>query len=228
MSIAVNENIVAAEADACRWQSRFVPTPCAVTVGRTPLAIVGALGALASTGDGSPATGATWLARESWRQSTGQPPPLAVKPARVPWNKGRLVGSKPPVGPSQAADRGQVEEPRVVQHATGSKLRGCDVVAVKGDDVAPGGYSLERVTRRPKKTGRAVQLLLGRSKIGITVPCLGIEVNDALEIAEKIDICSADAISQRPDTVDGAFSVAARNCRGFGRSDPIPTVRPPT
>jgi len=35
---------------------------------------------------------------------------------------------------------------------------------------------------------RAVQLLLGNSKIESTVRYLGTEVDDAIEIAEKIDI----------------------------------------
>jgi hypothetical protein len=41
-----------------------------------------------------------------------------------------------------------------------------------------------------RRTGnlRAVQLLLGRSKIETIVRYLGIEVDDAIEIAEKIDI----------------------------------------
>lgn len=41
-----------------------------------------------------------------------------------------------------------------------------------------------------KKTGnlRAVQLLLGHTKIESTVKYLGIEVDDAIEIAEKVDI----------------------------------------
>jgi integrase len=41
-----------------------------------------------------------------------------------------------------------------------------------------------------RQTGnlRAVQLLLGHTKIESTVRYLGIEVDDAIEIAEKIDI----------------------------------------
>jgi hypothetical protein len=35
---------------------------------------------------------------------------------------------------------------------------------------------------------RAVQLLLGHTKVESTVCCVGIEVDDAIEIAEKIDI----------------------------------------
>jgi site-specific recombinase XerC len=41
-----------------------------------------------------------------------------------------------------------------------------------------------------RKTGnlRAVQLLLGHTKIESTVRYLGIEVDNALEIAEKVDV----------------------------------------
>ena len=55
-----------------------------------------------------------------------------------------------------------------------------------------GTHSLRRTkaTLIYKKTGnlRAVQLLLGHTKIESTVRYLGIEVDDALAIAEQIDV----------------------------------------
>jgi integrase len=156
--------------------------------------------------------------------------------------------------------------------AIDSKLRGCDVVALKVEDIAPNGYAIDRATVRQKKTGRpvkfevtdqtrqavddylkaahkkpgeflftgrrgmgqcmttrqyarlisewiasigldpklfgthslrrtkatliyrrtgnlrAVQLLLGHTKIESTVRYLGIEVDDALAIAEQVDV----------------------------------------
>jgi integrase len=44
--------------------------------------------------------------------------------------------------------------------AIDSKLRGCDVVAVKVEDVAPNGYALFRATVRQRKTGRPVRFEL--------------------------------------------------------------------
>jgi integrase len=44
--------------------------------------------------------------------------------------------------------------------AIDSKLRGCDVVALKVEDVAPNGYTIERATVRQRKTGRTVKFEL--------------------------------------------------------------------
>ena len=41
--------------------------------------------------------------------------------------------------------------------AIDSKLRGCDVVALKVEDVAPNGYAIDRATIRQRKTGRPVK-----------------------------------------------------------------------
>ena len=41
---------------------------------------------------------------------------------------------------------------------------------------------------RRTKNLRAVQLLLGHSKLDSTVRYLGIEIDDALEISEQIDV----------------------------------------
>jgi len=167
---------------------------------------------------------------------------------------------------------GRIRDLALFNLALDSKLRGCDVVAVRVEDVAPNGYTMDRATVRQKKTGRpvkfeltdqtrqaiddymkaagkkpgdflfagrlgfgqsmttrqyarllsgwiagigldqklfgthslrrtkatliyrrtgnlrAVQLLLGHTKIESTVRYLGIEVNDALAIAEQVDV----------------------------------------
>ena len=44
--------------------------------------------------------------------------------------------------------------------AIDSKLRGCDVVALKVEDVAPSGYAVDRATVRQKKTGQPVRFEL--------------------------------------------------------------------
>ena len=44
--------------------------------------------------------------------------------------------------------------------AIDSKLRGCDVVALKVEDVAPNGYTIDRATVRQRKTGRPVKFEL--------------------------------------------------------------------
>lgn len=85
-------------------------------------------------------------------------------PRRPPWNKGKLVGSKPPLRPGHVwsiRTRLQMErrtrDLALFNLAIDSKLRGCDVVAVRVDDVAPNGYTLDRATVRQKKTGRPVR-----------------------------------------------------------------------
>src|SRR5215831_13231311 len=93
---------------------------------------------------------------------------LTGKPSRrQPWNKGKLIGAKPPLQPSHVwsiRTKLQLEKRTrdlaLFNLAIDSKLRGCDVVAVRVDDVAPNGYTLDRATVRQKKTGRPVRFEL--------------------------------------------------------------------
>jgi integrase len=203
----------------------------------------------------------------------------AVKPKRMPWNKGRLIGQKRPLLPKQVwAIRTRLElasnlrDLALFNLGIDSKLRGCDLVRLKVSDLVVGSRVRDRVTviqsktKRPvqfevsentretiwnwvcspemhgctclfpsrlhdrphvstrqyarlvrdwvstigldpsgygthsmrrtkaaqiyRKTGnlRAVQLLLGHAKVDSTVRYLGVELEDALSIAEKIDI----------------------------------------
>ena len=195
-----------------------------------------------------------------------------------PRNKGKLTGIKPPLQPkhvwairTRLQIAGRTRDLALFNLAIDSKLRGCDVVSIAVEDVAPHGYTVERATIRQRKTGRpvkfeiteqtrqavdelltvsrsapsdylfrgqrhachlttrqyarllgewlsmigldpplfgthslrrtkatliyrktgnlrAVQLLLGHTKIESTVRYLGIEVDDALAIAEQVEV----------------------------------------
>jgi integrase len=198
---------------------------------------------------------------------------------RVPWNKGKLTGAKPPLRQKHVwAIRTKLQidhrtrDLALFNLAIDSKLRGCDVVGLKVEEIAPNGYCADRATVRQRKTKRpvrfelteqtrqaaddyiktagkkpgeflftacrnkahrmttrqyarllsewiasigldphlygthslrrtkatliyrrtgnlrAVQLLLGHTKIESTVRYLGIEVDDALSIAEQVDL----------------------------------------
>ena len=66
---------------------------------------------------------------------------------------------------------------------------------IKDLGLDPAGYSTHSMRRtkasliyKRTKNLRAVQLLLGHSKIESTVRCLGIEVEDALAMAEQTEV----------------------------------------
>jgi integrase len=197
---------------------------------------------------------------------------------RIPWNKGKLTGAKPPLRPkhvwairTKLQVEGRKRDLALFNLAVDSKLRGGDVVSIKVEDIAPRGYTVDRASVRQKKTGhpvkfeltdatrqalddylkatgrqsgqflfagrkpdgglttrqyarllsewlagigldqlqfgthslrrtkatliykrtgnlRAVQLLLGHTKIESTVRYLGIEVDDAIAIAEQVEV----------------------------------------
>jgi integrase len=92
---------------------------------------------------------------------------LLKVPARTPWNKGKLVGAKPPLRPKHVWSirthlmiERRTRDLAMFNLAIDSKLRGCDVVALKVEDIAPGGYTIDRATVRQKKTGRPVRFEL--------------------------------------------------------------------
>ena len=86
---------------------------------------------------------------------------------RVPWNKGRLVGLKPPLLPrhvwsirTRLQFTGKGRDLALFNLAIDSKLRGCDVVSLKAEDVAPAGYAVDRAIVLQRKTGRPVKFEL--------------------------------------------------------------------
>ena len=78
-----------------------------------------------------------------------------------------MIGAKPPLRPShfwsirtKLQMQGKKRDLALFNLAIDSKFLGCDVVAVRVDDVAPSGYSMDRATIRQKKTGRPVRFEL--------------------------------------------------------------------
>ena len=92
---------------------------------------------------------------------------LLAATSRTPWNKGKLIGAKPPLRPKHVwairirlMIEGRSRDLAMFNLAIDSKLRGCDVVALKVEDVAPNGYAIDRATIRQRKTGRPVKFEL--------------------------------------------------------------------
>jgi integrase len=223
--------------------------------------------------------GAVW-ANSRLEECAMQRPEATTQPSfRVPWNKGKFIGAKPPLRTKHVWSirtklqvEGRKRDLAMFNLAIDSKLRGCDVVSLKVETVAPHGICVDRATVRQKKTGqpvrfelseqtreavdsyiktankkpgeflfanrqnpercmttrqyarlvsswvagiglnpsffwthslrrtkatliyrrtgnlRAVQLLLGHTKIESTVRYLGIEVDDALAISEQVEV----------------------------------------
>ena len=86
-----------------------------------------------------------------------------TSPRPVPWNRGKLIGAKPPLRPKHIWSvrmklqvEGLTRDLALFNLAIDSKLRGCDVVSIKVEDVAPRGFALDR----QKKTGHPVKFEL--------------------------------------------------------------------
>src|SRR5215469_11837958 len=92
---------------------------------------------------------------------------MPSRPRRELWNKGKLIGQKPPLRPKHVWSirtrlqiEGRTRDLAMFNLAIDSKLRGCDVVAIRVEDVAPSGYAVDRATVRQRKTSRPVRFEL--------------------------------------------------------------------
>jgi integrase len=81
-----------------------------------------------------------------------------------PWNKGKLVGQKPPLKPREVwaiRVRLQIANKKrdlaLFNLSLDSKLRGCDLLSLKVSDVRTGGDIRSRTQIIQKKTGNPVQ-----------------------------------------------------------------------
>jgi integrase len=87
-----------------------------------------------------------------------------IVPKKIPWNKSRFTGPKPPLKAKQVwsiRTRLQVakrtRDLALFDLAIDSKLRGCDLVRLKIPDIALHGVVQTRATVTQRKTGRPVQ-----------------------------------------------------------------------
>jgi integrase len=86
---------------------------------------------------------------------------------RIPWNKGKLIGAKPPLRQKHVwAIRTKLQidqrtrDLALFNLAIDSKLEVVMSSPSRSRDVAPNGYSTDRATVRQKKTGRPVRFEL--------------------------------------------------------------------
>lgn len=87
--------------------------------------------------------------------------------AKVPWNKGKVIGAKPPLQTrhvwsirTKLQMDGRKRDLAMFNLAIDSKLRGCDVVQLRVEDVAPRGLTADRASVRQRKTGHPVKFEL--------------------------------------------------------------------
>ena len=85
----------------------------------------------------------------------------------IPWNKGKLIGQKPPLKlPAVWAIRtrlqmaGNSRELALFNLAIDSKLRSCDLVTLRVLDVAHGNHVLSRASVTQQKTKQPVRFEL--------------------------------------------------------------------
>jgi integrase len=95
---------------------------------------------------------------------------MKTEQSREAWNKGKLVGQKPPLKPKDVwAIRIYLQNAHAVRDlalfnlAIDSKLRGCDLVSLRVRDVTHGNQVLARAQVIQRKTQRPVQFELTES-----------------------------------------------------------------
>jgi hypothetical protein len=78
---------------------------------------------------------------------------------REPWNKGKLIGHKPPLKPKdiwavriQLQNADKVRDLAIFNLAIDSKLRGCDLVNLRARGITHGNTILARATTVQRKT----------------------------------------------------------------------------
>lgn len=84
--------------------------------------------------------------------------------SRIPWNKGRIIGQKPPLKPQDIWSirimlrmKNSKRDLALFNLAIDSKLRGCDLVKLTTNDVAHGGAVMQRASVVQQKTGQSVR-----------------------------------------------------------------------
>jgi integrase len=103
--------------------------------------------------------GICWLFPRARVREAQKPPGI-----REPWNKSKLIGAKPPLRPKHVWSirtklqiAGRTRDLAMFNLAIDSKLRRCDVVSLRAEDVAPRGHAVDRATVRQKKSGQPVR-----------------------------------------------------------------------
>ncbi len=89
---------------------------------------------------------------------------LRYFPNNKPWNKGRLMGQKPPLTQQQTwsirmrlQDDGHVRDLALFNLAIDSKLRASDLLKIRVSDICSGGRVNSRAMTLQQKTGRPVR-----------------------------------------------------------------------